>query len=110
MTPSDTSPKRPLLSLVVPAYNEAAPDRLPKSLREITAWVATQEYAIEVVIVNNNSNDGTLAIAEAAAVDHDYIRVLTEKRQGKGGSRQDRDVSRRRGISIHLRCGFVHAN
>jgi glycosyltransferase involved in cell wall biosynthesis len=74
----------PLLSIVIPAYNEAAPDRLPSSLKQITAFVATQPYAIEVIIVNNNSTDDTLAIAQKAADEFDYIRVITETRQGKG--------------------------
>lgn len=77
---------RPLLSLVIPAYNEGAPDRLPKSLEDITQFIATQSYEIEVVIVNNNSTDNTLAIAEAAAEAHDYIRVITEVTQGKGAA------------------------
>lgn len=76
----------PLLSIVVPAYNEAAPDRLPNSLKQITAFVATQSYGIEVIIVNNNSTDNTLQIAESAATDFDYIRVITETTQGKGAA------------------------
>lgn len=78
--------KRPLLSLVIPAYNEAAPDRLPQSLQDITAFVAAQNFDIEVLIINNNSSDDTLQIAETAAAKHDYIRVMTEMRQGKGAA------------------------
>ena len=77
---------RPLLSLVIPAYNEGAPDRLPKSLKDITAFVPTQDYEIEVIIVNNNSSDDTLELAENAAKEHDYIRVITETTQGKGAA------------------------
>ena len=77
---------RPLLSLVIPAYNEGAPDRLPKSLEDITAFIAAQDYEIEVVIINNNSSDNTLAIAEAAAEQYDYVRVFTEATQGKGAA------------------------
>lgn len=77
---------RPLLSLVIPAYNEGAPDRLPKSLKEITAFIATQDYKIEVIIVNNNSSDDTQEIADSAAQEHDYIRVFTEMTQGKGAA------------------------
>jgi len=77
---------RPLLSLVIPAYNEGDPDRLPASLKDITTFVDQQDFAIEVVIVNNNSSDNTLEVAEAAARDHDYIRVMTENTQGKGAA------------------------
>lgn len=76
----------PLLSIVIPAYNEAAPDRLPNSLKQITAFVASQPYPIEVIIVNNNSTDDTLSIAQHAAREHDYIRVITETIQGKGAA------------------------
>lgn len=76
----------PFLSLVIPAYNEAAPDRLPKSLAEVAAFVAQQDFPIEVVIVNNNSTDDTLKIAEAAAEKYPYMRVITEKTQGKGAA------------------------
>ncbi len=76
----------PFLSLVIPAYNEAAPDRLPKSLQEVVAFVEKQNFSIEVVIVNNNSTDDTLKIAEAAAANHEYICVISEKTQGKGAA------------------------
>ena len=76
----------PLLSLIIPAYNEGAPDRLPKSLHEIETFVVAQSFAIEVVVVNNNSKDDTQAIAEAAAAEFDYIRVLFEPTQGKGAA------------------------
>jgi dolichyl-phosphate beta-glucosyltransferase len=77
---------RPLLSLVIPAYNEADADRLPASLRDIVAFVAAQDYSIEVIIVNNNSTDDTLVIAESAAADYPYIHVMTENEQGKGAA------------------------
>lgn len=81
-----TGETRPLLSIVIPAYNEGAPDRLPQSLRDIVAFVEQLDFEIEVIIVNNNSSDNTLEIAQAAAAEHDYIRALTETRQGKGAA------------------------
>lgn len=81
-----TSGIRPLLSLVIPAYNEGAPDRLPKSLREVVAFVSAQKFDIEVLIVNNNSNDDTLEISQTAANNYPYIRVITESKQGKGAA------------------------
>lgn len=78
--------KRPLLSIVVPAYNEGSPDRLPQSIDDITAFIAQQDFTVEVIIVNNNSTDNTLNIAENAAKQFDYMRVLTETTQGKGAA------------------------
>lgn len=80
------SEKRPLLSLVVPAYNEGEPDRLPASLEQITAFVEAQDFETEVIIVNNNSTDNTGAIAHEAAEKHAYIRALDEPTQGKGAA------------------------
>jgi dolichyl-phosphate beta-glucosyltransferase len=48
--------------------------------------VAAQSYPIEVIIVNNNSRDATLQIAQGFATNHIYTRVLNEPRQGKGAA------------------------
>jgi glycosyltransferase involved in cell wall biosynthesis len=80
------SDNSPLLSLVIPAYNEGKPDRLPKSLNDIVAFVAAQNFPIEVIIVNNNSTDDTLQIAEEMAAKYPYISVVTEATQGKGAA------------------------
>jgi dolichyl-phosphate beta-glucosyltransferase len=47
----------PLLSLVIPAYNEG--ERLPTTLPAVTAFLESQPYRSEVIIVNNNSSDNT---------------------------------------------------
>jgi len=75
---------RPFLSIVVPAYNEEA--RLPASLQAIAAFVEQQSYAVEVVIVDNNSTDSTHTIAQEFASEQPYMRVLFEKTQGKGAA------------------------
>lgn len=77
---------RPLLSIVIPAYNEGAPDRLPQSLRDIVAFVDKLDFPLEVIIVNNNSSDNTLEIAEQIAREHPYFRAITENTQGKGAA------------------------
>jgi len=81
---TDSSADRPYLSIVVPAYNEE--QRLPDSLRKIADFVAGQDYATEVVVVDNNSRDQTRALAEAFAAEHPFVRVLSEGRQGKGAA------------------------
>lgn len=74
----------PRLSLVIPAYNEEL--RLPETVRSVAAWVAAQPYAVEVLLVNNNSRDQTRTIGAAAAAEHSFLRLLDEPRQGKGAA------------------------
>lgn len=77
---------QPSLSIVIPAYNEADEDRLPSSLRQIVAFVQAQNFPIEVIIVNNNSNDDTQNIIDAAAAQYDFIHPMFEGVQGKGAA------------------------
>jgi glycosyltransferase involved in cell wall biosynthesis len=74
----------PRLSLVIPAFDEA--ERLPATLRAVEEFVAAQPYAVEVLVVDNNSRDATRALAAAAAARLPYLRVLDEPRQGKGAA------------------------
>lgn len=84
MTPVATSdPNRPLLSILIPAYNEEK--RLPASLDKILAWRQTVPYDVEIVVVENGSNDGTTGIAEAYASAHAGLRVLHSPK-GKGAA------------------------
>ena len=56
---------RPLISVVIPAYNEAA--RLPASLARIrSAFDASLPDAYEIIVCDNNSTDDTAALAERA--------------------------------------------
>lgn len=61
----------PILKVIIPAYNEA--DSIGKVIAEIPAIVA------EVIVVNNNSTDQTVAVAKQAGA-----TVLTETRKGYG--------------------------
>lgn len=78
---SDT---RPLLTLVIPAYNEE--ERLPVTLPKVIDFVSQQPYATEVILVNNNSKDRTRAIADEFAAELPFFRVLDEPTQGKGAA------------------------
>ena len=78
------SAQSPLLSLVVPAYNEA--ERLPTTLPAVIAFLDAQPYASELILVNNNSRDDTRRIALEFAATGAYIRVLDEMTQGRGAA------------------------
>lgn len=56
---------RPDLSIVIPVYNEA--DRLAPSLSQVAGFLSSRPEAVEVVIVDDGSDDGTEARARQAA-------------------------------------------
>lgn len=72
----------PLLSIIIPAYNEE--NRLPLSLGKIIAFLETRTYEYEILIVENGSDDHTLAIAQDFERRYAFIRALSESRAGKG--------------------------
>jgi dolichyl-phosphate beta-glucosyltransferase len=74
---------RPLLSLVIPAYNEAS--RLPATLQRIREHQRSWNFPNEIIIVVEPSADGTLALAKEAAKHNAGLRVLTHhENRGKG--------------------------
>jgi dolichol-phosphate mannosyltransferase len=68
------------LSIVVPTYNER--DRLEDLVREIFAAYAAERLNGELVIVDDNSPDGTGALADELATRH---RITVLHRRGKLG-------------------------
>ena len=68
--------ERPLVSIVVPGYNEAS--IVQESLRRICEYMETLEdrYAWELIFVNDGSTDGTGEIAEAFARERQNVRVF----------------------------------
>lgn len=53
------SPEMPVVSVIVPAFNEAA--RIAEPLRRIDAYLAAQAYPSEIVVVDDGSTDDTQA-------------------------------------------------
>jgi glycosyltransferase involved in cell wall biosynthesis len=72
----------PLLSLVVPAYNEEG--RLPASLARVSDYLSSRGHPYEVIVVVNGSTDRTADVAEAAARSDSNVRVIQTARRGKG--------------------------
>ena len=71
--------KHPLLSIVIPAYNEE--NFLPRCLKSIQAQVDAPPY--EVIVVDNNSSDATPSIAKKYGA-----RLISESQPGVVFARQ----------------------
>jgi glycosyltransferase involved in cell wall biosynthesis len=72
----------PFLSLVIPAFNEAA--RLPATLTKINAYLARQLYDAEVLVVDDGSADGTAELVREWARDWPDLRLIATPHGGKG--------------------------
>ena len=62
------------LSVVIPAYNEEA--RLPETLRKTVSWCDAYDLEFEVLVVDDGSRDGTVALGRVFAESDQRIRVL----------------------------------
>jgi dolichyl-phosphate beta-glucosyltransferase len=75
------------MQLIIPAYNEAA--RLPRTLEALRAHVlgaAESVGFLSVLVVDNNSVDGTADVALAASTPLLPVQVLHCAEQGKGAA------------------------
>lgn len=80
----EVSPLGPSLSLVIPAFNEAA--RIRRTLQTAWDYLQPQSYATELIVVDDGSPDQTGAIAAAFAEDHSGVRVLSIVHGGKAAA------------------------
>jgi dolichyl-phosphate beta-glucosyltransferase len=80
---ASTASHHPKLSIIIPAYNEEC--RLPDTLKKITAWMQTVPFAVEILIVENGSQDRTTEIAESYGDQFNNIIVLHSSK-GKGAA------------------------
>jgi len=87
-TATATAPTAPCyvdldLSIIVPAYNEE--QRITPTLESLAAFLATQPYTYELVVVDDGSKDGTVALCRALAERIAGLRVIaTSPNRGKG--------------------------
>lgn len=71
------------LSIVIPAYNEE--QNLPRTLAELSAALRSESIPYEIVVVNDNSRDGTeRVVREMMEIDAD-LRIVNRRPPGGFG-------------------------
>lgn len=73
----------PSLTVVIPAYNEAHAIRAGK-LTQVLRWLAAQPFQCELVVVNDESQDETAALASSTLGERG--RVITIPHAGKAAA------------------------
>lgn len=82
MDPIVSDISKPLVSVVIPAYNEER--RLPQTLQRVTEYLSAQNYQSELIVVDDGSTDGTVPVAESFAEAHPLLRIIKNDHRGKG--------------------------
>lgn len=71
------------MSIVVPAYNEAA--RLPNTLQRMQEYLLQRPFSSEIIVVLDGPTDATLDFVRSAARDVPQLKILERKdNRGKG--------------------------
>lgn len=74
----------PHLSVVIPVYNESG--RIGSSLVTLSRWAAAQRFPVEIIVVDDGSDDTTVAEARQHVTRHPFIRVLDKPHRGKANA------------------------
>ncbi|MBI4201627.1 MAG: glycosyltransferase family 2 protein [Chloroflexi bacterium] len=77
----------PLLSIVIPAYNEEA--RILPTLQQVTRYLADQPYPWEIIVANDGSTDATSRLVAEFARANPAVTLLDLPHRGKGGAVRD---------------------
>ena len=75
------------LSILIPAYDEAR--RIGPTLERLMASLAPQAIAWEILVADDGSRDGTVAIVEAFAAREPRVGVRRFPHRGKGATVRD---------------------
>src|SRR5688500_6624932 len=81
---------RPAVSIVIPAFNEAA--TIGTTLKELSAYIGTTGLQTELIVVDDGSTDATASVVE------EYVRSLPSLRLIRLGKNQGKGAAVRRGV------------
>lgn len=71
------------LSVIIPAYNESK--RIGKTLVAVDEWLGKQDFAYEILVVDDGSKDSTVKVIQNFQTMMKNLRVIAnEKNHGKG--------------------------
>ncbi|KAK0416280.1 hypothetical protein QR680_012395 [Steinernema hermaphroditum] len=73
----------PQYSILLPTYNER--ENLPICIWLIEKYLAQSEYSYEIIVIDDNSPDGTLDIAKALQKEYGASKIVLRPREGKLG-------------------------
>ena len=83
----------PLVSVILPTYNRAA------TLMRAVSSVLDQTYAnLELIVVDDASNDNTVALLEA--IEDDRVQVILQAERGGGGAARNAGIAAASGTLI----------
>jgi glycosyltransferase involved in cell wall biosynthesis len=78
------SPAVPFLSLVIPAYNEAK--NLPGTLLTAWSYLSSRDYAFQLLVVDDGSEDTTADVVREFAGTHTNVCLLSIAHGGKAAA------------------------
>lgn len=76
---------QPFLSVIIPLYNEEASLR-QDNLEKVYAYLKSQKFTWEMVLVNDGSSDGSLALLKSFSQKHAQVKVIDNPHQGKAAT------------------------
>ena len=91
----ETSPARPLVSVLIPARNEV--ENIPPLMAKVAAGLEALKrrgYAGELVLIDDGSTDGTGELASSLQGQYPFLRLVGHRRN--------------QGLTAALRTGFRH--
>ena len=84
MTPAQEK-GTPLLSVVIPAYNEE--ENIKRgALQEVGDYLSSQDYASQLIVVDDGSEDTTAALAEEVSSRCPFVSLLRTRHGGKASA------------------------
>src|SRR3989338_7738354 len=76
------------LSVIIPAYNEER--RIGETLLDISRYLSRQDYAFEIIVVNDGSKDRTAeAVRKMQLTIHNLKLIDRVENKGKGASTKE---------------------